>query len=323
MSAREITPGLWRIQLPLPFDLDSVNVHLIKLPEGWMLVDTGLGNERCYQTLLSGLAEAAIAISDIRLILLTHTHPDHLGLATRLHRETGARLTLHRREQEILTLIDGSAGAFIDQLLAAAGAPEERLGPTRQAFVELRKTFKPVPADYFLEDGDLIETALGPLEIVWTPGHAPGHVCLFFTRSRTLISGDHLLEKITPNIGWFEGRDNLRDYLASLSRIEARDVHLVLPSHGQPFVGHRQRAAATRTHHDTRCRLLETALGSDEFTSHQLVGTLWPRELSPFNYRFALDEILAHLEYLRGLGRVAVRREGPLLYWRASAGPAA
>lgn len=319
MSAREITPGLWRIQLPLPFDLDSVNVHLIKLPEGWMLIDTGLGNERCYQALTAGLAEAAIALTDIRRIVLTHTHPDHLGLVTRLHRETGATLALHRREQEMLTLIDGSAGAFIDQLLEAAGAPEERRGETRQAFVELRKTFKPVPADYYLEDGDVIETELGPLEVIWTPGHAPGHVCLYLRPSRTLISGDHLLEKITPNIGWFEGRDNLRDYLASLDRIVEREVNLVLPSHGQPFAGHRDRAAATRAHHDERCRLLRDALGPDERTSHQLVGALWPRALSPFNYRFALDEILAHLEYLRGEKQVAVRRAERLLYWRLAA----
>ena len=318
MSAREITPGLWRIQLPLPFDLDSVNVHLLKLPEGWMLIDTGLGNERSYQALTAGLAEAAIALTDIRRIVLTHTHPDHLGNAIRLHRETGATLALHRREQDMLKLIDGSAGSFIDHLLEAAGAPAERAGATRSAFVELRKTFRPVPADYFLEHGDVIETALGPLEIIWTPGHSPGHVCLYLRNSRTLISGDHLLEKITPNIAWFEGRDNLRDYLDSLDLITARDVNAVLPSHGEPFTGHRDRAAATRAHHDARCRLLKNALGDEERTSHQLVSTLWPRELSPFNYRFALDEILAHLEYLRGEREVAVRRDERLLYWRAA-----
>ena len=113
---------------------------------------------------------------------------------------------------------------FVGQsyLLPVAGSPEKD-SPAAAAGLAAGDRIQAIDGKS-IERWDEIETALGPLEVIWTPGHAPGHVCLYLQQSRTLISGDHLLEKITPNIAWFEGRDNLRQYLASLERIPEEKV---------------------------------------------------------------------------------------------------
>jgi glyoxylase-like metal-dependent hydrolase (beta-lactamase superfamily II) len=134
------------------------------------------------------------------------------------------------------------------------------------------------------------------VELIATPGHSPGHICLHFPRHRAFISGDHIIEGITPNIGYSPGHDALGEYLESLNRVSAMDFDLIVPSHGAPFRGHREWIAATRNHHAKRCAEIEAALPA---TPAELVSRLWPRELTAFHYRFAVFEVLAHLEHMK------------------------
>jgi glyoxylase-like metal-dependent hydrolase (beta-lactamase superfamily II) len=118
---------------------------------------------------------------------------------------------------------------------------------------EIQQSFERLTPDRLLSGGETIATAHGALEVLWTPGHSPGHVCLYDRERRVLISGDHILQHISPNIGWQPGRDALGEFLSSLDRIAALDVDLILPSHGAPFTGHREWVRKTHEHHAERC----------------------------------------------------------------------
>jgi glyoxylase-like metal-dependent hydrolase (beta-lactamase superfamily II) len=163
---------------------------------------------------------------------------------------------------------------------------------------EIQQSFELLTPDRLLSGGETIVTAHGALEIVWTPGHSPGHVCLYDCQRRVLISGDHILQHISPNIGWHPGRDALGEYLTSLDRIAALDVDLILPSHGAPFTGHREWVRKTHEHHAERCARIVELVNGGATTADQIAARLWNRHLSPFHYRFAIFEVLAHLEYL-------------------------
>ena len=169
-----------------------------------------------------------------------------------------------------------------------------------------------------LKGGETLETAYGKLEVLWTPGHAPGHICLYSPSRRVLFSGDTILKDITPNIAWLPGQDALGEYLRSLQALIPYEIDQVLPSHGMPFAGHREWIAETTVHHEERCQQL--LKGADQFrTAHDLMPSVWSREFSHFHYHFAIGEVLAHMVYLEVAGRVERRMNGQnAAEWRAT-----
>lgn len=189
---------------------------------------------------------------------------------------------------------------------------------THRAFEEIGKNFQQLHPHTLLYGGETIAILDGCLEAIWTPGHSPGHLCLYERRRRLLFSGDHMLENISPNIGWQPEEDPLGAYLESLRKTAELDIDLILPSHGPPFRGHREWIANAFAHHRERCdRILELLQGAPK-AAHALVAELWIRPLSRFHYRFAIYEVLAHLEYLRRLGQVR-RDDDRITHWSALA----
>jgi glyoxylase-like metal-dependent hydrolase (beta-lactamase superfamily II) len=169
--------------------------------------------------------------------------------------------------------------------------------------------------------GESIETSAGALEVLWTPGHSPGHVCLYDRSRRFLFSGDHMLEHISPNIGWQPDHDALADFLESLERISRLEIERVLPSHGAPFSGHQDWIRATREHHAVRCaRILQLAAG-EPLTAAELVDRIWEGLSSPFHYRFAVFEVLAHLEYMERRNDLVRRNGAGPDRWQAATRP--
>lgn len=317
-SPLEVRPGLWQITLPLPFELSSVNVYLVRLHDGWMLMDTGLATSHSYAELTAQLAHIGVPLQSIRQILLTHTHPDHVGQAKRLLAETGAQLFMSADERDQLHRAAASSDQpeWLDNTLHRAGVPPVLIETIENSFVKMRPQFQPLVPDRILNDSEVMETAIGPLELHLTPGHSPGHMCLYNRDQRILFSGDHILQSITPNIGWLPGRDALAEFFASLERVRPIEAETILPGHGKPFSGHADWITATRGHHDDRCRKIVDSLDAGPRTAHQLVSDLWARPLAPFHHRFAVFEVLAHLEFLLRLDAISSvpQADGSLLW---------
>ena len=293
-----------RIVLPIPFELDHVNVYLVPERDGWLLVDSGIETDACFSALADGLASQGIRIADIRSIVLTHMHPDHIGLASRVVELSGARLIMHRAELEHLrAIVDGTNDAMSEGL-QRAGVPEPFRREIRLAIGMLRNSLQALEPDCVLEGGETIDAGGETYEVIWTPGHSPGHICLYGRNRKLLFSGDHILTDITPNISWQPGRDNLDDFLVSLRKLEPYDIDLVLPSHGEPFDGHREWIAETIRHHDQRSNAIAELLDKRPQTAHELVAGIWPGQLSPFHHYFGVFEILAHLEHMRRTGKI-------------------
>jgi len=311
-------PGLTTLPLPMPWELGTVNVHLVDLDDGFLLVDAGLSTPECFAALEAGLAQQGIGWRDIRTLLITHLHPDHVGLATKIRELTGARLLMHRLDVEQLGLaVRAGRPVHFDEATKLAGVPQELRERMLVRLSDVRRDYHELRADWELEGGERVNVKGESLEVVWTPGHSLGHVCLYSPEHHYLIAGDHLLEKTTPNVGWRAGMDTLGMYLDSLRLLEPLDIDWVIPSHGAPFQGHRERIQAIIRHHDDRCQTILAHLADGPHTIHELVAKMWLRRLSSFHHHFAVMEILAHVEYLRRRGPVMAeaRPDGALNFF--------
>lgn len=310
-------PGVFLIVLPLPFALGAINVYLVRLTDGYLVVDCGMDTDACFEALWLAVAERGVAWRDIRQILLTHVHPDHMGLAPRLLKLTGAKLLLHTHDAEYLDQLAQSDEyrEWAADVLRRSGVPADVITKIDEGAHEIHKNFQRLEPNVLLNGGEKIFSAAGELEVLWTPGHSPGHVCLYGPDRRVLFSGDQMLELISPNIGWHPERDPLGEYLNSLQELGRLEIDLILPSHGAPFSGHREWIERTVEHHEQRCARILTLLGNAPQTASMLVNQLWDRPLEPFHYRFAVFEVLAHLEYLERREKVRRREARGIESW--------
>jgi glyoxylase-like metal-dependent hydrolase (beta-lactamase superfamily II) len=325
-APERVTEDVWRIPLPLPLALRSVNVYLIDDGSGErVLVDAGLGLLADEAALRAGLAQAGVALEDVTALVLTHAHPDHIGLSGPIHADSGASVYLLEKEDERLYGVwDASADAAldrVDQMYVANGLPEPLCTGAAAATRKLRRILRLAPRDAVrtLSDEQTLHLGGHAYRVLWTPGHSDYHLCLL-RDDGVFFAGDHILPAITPNIGLYpQARPNpLRDYLASLGHVAPLPARLVLPGHGRPFTDLAARAAALRAHHEERSAAVRALLAADPdgvdaatIADHLFAGRL----NTPDDWRFALAETLAHLEYLRAEGLVARReREGIYRY---------
>ena len=314
-----VIPNVYTLALPLPFELQSVNVHLIKLDDGWMLVDCGMQTDAAWQMLEAAVAQMGLHWPDIRQILLTHMHPDHMGMSATLLELTGASLWMHAVEAKHLEIVSRGARRlpWLDMVLTRSGVSDELQQSMERHFQQVRGNFHDLAPHRLLHGGEQIPTAAGSFQVLWTPGHSPGHICLYNREKQLLISGDQILEKITPNIAWHPNADTLADFITSLEGLHPLEIDVILPSHGTPFTGHRPWIANTIEHHVERCdEMLRLVTGAPR-SANTLVVEMWRRKLSPINHHFAVFEVLAHLEHMQRQGRVHAleRVENGVLEW--------
>ena len=319
-AVERVRPGLWSVPVPIPNNpLRYVLVYLLELDDGVAVVDTGWSTGDAWSALLDGLHIAGYAVTDVRAALITHIHPDHYGLAGRLRAESGAWVALHRADAE---LIPARYGVDIDsllddmrRLLHQCGVPQETIEQLTGASLGIREFVALAEPDVLLEDQAALPLAGWDLIALHTPGHSPGHVCFYERERRLLLSGDHVLPRISPNIGVHAQQPGnpLADFLDSLQRVGGLDVDEVLPAHQWRFRGLAPRVAELVEHHRTRLDETESALRQHPgLTCWDATMTLrWSRdwaEIQGFMRRAAVGETLAHLVLLESQGRA--RREG-------------
>lgn len=305
-----------QIALPLPFALRSVNAYLVEGPDGFAIVDCGLHTEEGERALRKGLTDAGVPLRAIRDVFVTHLHPDHLGMAGWLESH-GARVHMHGPEvvaaRETWWPGDGRIEAT-RAWFRKHGMPETVVEGMAEAWRETGRGVDPLARTHEVADGEDVLLAGRRYRLLWTPGHTDFHAVLYDADERVLLAGDHVLPRITSNVGWYpwSREDPLADFLRSLARVRPLDVRRVLPAHGDPFDDLAGRVEALLAHHQARLQAIREILDGAPRDAYGVARKLFPVLRSAHEERFALAEVLAHLRYLERRGEVRELRDHPV-----------
>jgi glyoxylase-like metal-dependent hydrolase (beta-lactamase superfamily II) len=315
----EVGDGIFRIPLPLPGDgLKAVNAYLLRSETGDLLIDCGWDHSQSWEVLTDALGRLGSGLASVRLVFATHVHGDHLGAAGRIRDGGRAIVTLGLgdRESAVLLATDPQlARARTRALLRRHGANSVADAMEEAAARQPERVWLAPLPDLFISGGAL-RLAGRELEVLPTPGHTRGHLCLWDSSAAILFAGDHVLPHITPSIGVEvpDGGLPLLHFLRSLERVRELPAKLVLPAHGPTFQDLAGRVDQLLEHHQQRLLLCREAVLAGARTATDVARALpWTRrgrrfeDLDTFNQMLAVNEAAAHLELLvqRGeLGRV-------------------
>lgn len=311
-TTREVAPGVHWLRMPLPFALDHINLWLIADEGGWAIVDTGYA----LPTVQEAWREVLRRFRPTQIVV-THFHPDHLGLAAWLMAEYDLPLSMSLGEflsgHVVWAETPGYGHQDMVRFFAEHGLAPEHQEALLARGAAYRRGVPQLPATFRrLRDGDVLTTGGRPWRVLAGMGHSPEHVSLYCEAAGVLISGDMLLPKISTNVSvWAVApdADPLAEFLSSLTIFETLPPEtLVLPSHGLPFVGIPERVAALRAHHEERLAQLLAAL-SGPMVAADLVKTLFPRALDTHQMVFAMGETIAHLNHAWHQGRLTRSRD--------------
>ena len=326
----EVFPGIHWIKSPISLEestLSHINIYLIRGNDGYLLVDSGWNTDASFATLHNYLVKNGLTFGDISQILVTHIHPDHYGMAGRIKKLSGATIAMHHLEKDFIEPRYVSMEELLnqtDRLLIANGVPEREMTALRDATLGLEQYIVPTPPDSLLRDGDTVTTGEFTFRVIWTPGHSSGHICLYEREKKVLLSGDHILPKITPNVGVHpQSIENpLGRYIKSLEEIRKLDIVLTLPGHNRPFTRIVPRIDEIIRHHDYRNREILAAIEQTEKTAYRIAQNItWSdnsgwTDLPPFHRRMAIFETLAHLEMLAAESIVDKLPTRGIIYYR-------
>ena len=318
-AVEQVAGSVWLVRLPLPWQLAIVNVYLLEQREGLLLIDCGVKTDESLGVLAQALAKLGRTFQDIRQIVVTHMHADHVGAAAELRQRSGAPVLMERTEAKLIAPREPGEEFFgkAERYMREHGVPEELIDKLREMSRKASGASERLVADGYLDDGDELAYRGGTLEAMVTPGHSPGLLSFQCRKQALLFSSDVILSGITPNIGVHPFYDDnpLADYLNSLDRLHELDIDLVLPSHGDPFRGHREWITETRGHHDERLRTVRAAVSGGKCTAFELVPRIWKQKLSLIDQRLAMAEALSHLHYLRARGDLVSERRDGRVFW--------
>jgi glyoxylase-like metal-dependent hydrolase (beta-lactamase superfamily II) len=319
-----IQPGIFRLKLPCPWPgVPHGNAWALQRGAGLVLVDTGVGGRGRLRMLDIALAQSGFGVDDIELVVCTHSHSDHYGLAASICEQTGCELWMHPKWEHIRLQADDPQMALERRLEVGrmSGVPDAALDRYRQERID--KSAPEIDGirapDRDLVPGVEVETDIGTWGVVETPGHAPSHVCLHQPERRLLLSGDHLLGRSVMFFDYGHTPDPFGEYLESLDRIEPLDVDLCLPGHGKPFRDPQAKIADVRKQAAGLLDRVRGGLaGGAEPTAFELVETLvGPENLGAGNAGFMLQIVLSCLDHLAVLGEVRQVPDSDPQRWRA------
>jgi glyoxylase-like metal-dependent hydrolase (beta-lactamase superfamily II) len=325
----EVRPDLFSIPVPIPHSpLRYVSVYALTNEAGVTIVDAGWDNDDSWLALLDGLSTIGVSITDVRGVLVTHKHFDHIGLAGRVREESGAWVGLHPADQSPKDLDSRDPAtwrkATLDWFVSLGASAEEAATMIEEAVGDGPLRASPLP-DRLIEDDEIIHVPGWDLRAVHTPGHTPGHLCFLDEDGRTLFAGDHLLPRITPNISAERGTemDPLGDFLESLDKVSKFDVDEVLPAHEWRYRGLEDRIAQLKLHHEHRlAELLSVIRRQPGITPWDMAAALtWSRPWDQFNGYIrvsAVAETMSHVIHLESRGLVVSTAKRELGYMSVS-----
>lgn len=317
-AVERVFDGVYQLKLPVPFPLKFIASYLVEGRDGWTIIDPGFDYPPAREVWESGAAEVGLDLDrDVERIVVTHLHPDHIGLARWLEERSGAPVWMLEGEIENARHVwdpDRDTGDFV-RFLVRNGmdreTAESTAGTTR---LGVRLPERLIP----LRLGDMFDLGDCKVRILHTPGHSDFHFVLHDQRRKLLFAGDHLLLKITPNIGrWtYTAPRPLERYLDSLRGLQGLGVELVLPGHGPLFHDLDGRIDELIQHHEERLTVMHSAFDGKPATPFEIARRVFADDLTDHQLRFALAETLAHLEHLSADGR-AERLEDDVVSYRA------
>lgn len=304
-----VLPGVWRLRLPLPWPgVPHCNAWALAAGDGIVLVDTGMHEPGSLAHLERALKQVNLNLDLVRLLVCTHAHSDHYGQAATIVERTGCELWMHPNHEHMLSAARDPEAAFDRRIEVArqSGVPEEPL----QRYAEQRRGQNYgisgiVEPHRNLVPGVEVHTDLGTWGVYETPGHAPSHVCLYQEERRILISGDHLLGRVSLYYDYGYSPDPAGEFLHSLDLVQELDARLCLAGHGRTFTDVQAHIDANRTLVRDRLGKVEEVIAAGSgLTAFEAIPQVYGQAITPLNANWWLSETLCYLTHLEVTGRV-------------------
>ncbi len=319
-----VAEGIYQVRIPLPFALNIVNCYLLRDGDGWVVVDTGLNTPSAEEAWKAAFRFLDLNPNKIKRIILTHSHPDHYGMAGWFQAlcsgddvpVVGMSEVERQWSRMVWRKIIPSRQEFGDYL-TACGMPDKMVETVAHSMDETAEKTKPFPiSEEILSEDDVFEIGERSFKAIHAPGHSDGQLIFYDADDKLLLSGDHVLMKITPNIGqWPDTQiDPLGRFMSSLRELRGLDVRLALPGHKALITDWRGRLEELLAHHEARLQHTLEAVREGSTVYEASLKVFTSGNFSAHEWRFAMAETLAHLEYLRLRGQVKQNNEDGL--WR-------
>lgn len=326
-DAIEVAPGVLWIRLPLPMALDHVNIYALDEGDSWTIVDTGIHSRRSV-ALWENVLAGPLGGRPVSRVILTHHHPDHIGMAGWLMDRFGAELVTTRTawlmaRMLILDVEERPTEQAVAFWRSAGMGPEILEARKNDRPYNFADVCAPIPVGYSrVKQGDVIRAGGRDWDVHIGNGHAPEHLTLWSRDDTLVIAGDQIISSISPNIGVYPTEpeaDPVADWLEACGRLStlAREDHLVLSGHKLPFTGLPVRMRQLIENHHGCLDRLRTHL-SEPKTAAECFAPLFKRKIDRGTYGLALVEAVAHLNHLHHAGEVTrTRRTDGAWLWKS------
>ena len=324
----EMAEGIHRVRVPIPFDLEFVNIYLIVGRGGIVLFDCGPKIKETQENLNSYLQSINKGFHDIKKVIVSHYHLDHYGFSGELKKFGEPSIVMHENDVPLVDSADSSFSFWIDQALKS-GMPADYVKEIQKIHDLVPGMISHAQVDEMVQDGQEVSIDGEVYEVIWTPGHSPGHICLYNRERKFAFTGDHLLDEITPNpgdpaFGSVIGENSLERYMDSLNKLKGYDMDFAFPAHGDTVEEPRKRAEEILNHHEERLDHVLDIMGDGYETAYDVSlkmmwveNTILGSDLPDSEIPLALVEAAIHLELLRKRGKVIrIFKEPHLLFKR-------
>lgn len=318
----KIEPHLFRVELPLPNNpLQSINSYIIT-GERNLVVDTAFNLDSCYGYFMEGISTLGVDLTKSDF-LITHMHPDHAGL---VHRVATPESRIYFSHVDATFPRDRRFWAGLVRFARSSGLSDADIMFMRDKTPGYRYDTGWLDRIVSVGDGDTLEYSGYRFRCIETPGHTMGHICLYEPAKEILMTGDHILMDITPNVTcWLDGENPLAHYFESLRKIDTLNVRIALPGHRRLFTDHHARIRELECHHRQRLEEVVAILKGGPKTAAQVAAEMawdidcasWEAFPAPQKW-FATGEALAHIRYLEEDRTVRRTEEGGVFVYSVS-----